>query len=250
MKLVTIPISHYCERARWALDRAGLAFVEEQHLQMLHWPWALARGGTKTVPVLITEDRVLDDSKEIVAFADAHTAPDARLYPQSAAARREIEQLERDFSDPFGVESRRVMYFHFFRWGRPALEFNGGRAPRWEKWLLQAMFPIARRFMRGYLDVSQRTMESARDLVDRTFDDVAARLAKGNGYLVGDHFSAADLTFACMAAAVTAPAEYGFPLPKLDEVPAVVAEVLGSYRKHPAGEFALRMFREHRRPPQ
>jgi len=25
LRLVTIPISHYCEKARWALERAGLA---------------------------------------------------------------------------------------------------------------------------------------------------------------------------------------------------------------------------------
>ena len=36
VRLITIPISHYCERARWALQRAGVDFIEEQHLQMLH----------------------------------------------------------------------------------------------------------------------------------------------------------------------------------------------------------------------
>ncbi len=32
-RLLTIPISHYCEKARWALDRAGLDYVEERHVQ-------------------------------------------------------------------------------------------------------------------------------------------------------------------------------------------------------------------------
>ena len=30
--LITIPISHYCEKARWALDRAGVAYRERAHL--------------------------------------------------------------------------------------------------------------------------------------------------------------------------------------------------------------------------
>ena len=33
LRLITIPISHYCEKARWALDRAALAFREERHVQ-------------------------------------------------------------------------------------------------------------------------------------------------------------------------------------------------------------------------
>ena len=31
-ELVTIPISHYCEKARWALERAGVPYVERPHL--------------------------------------------------------------------------------------------------------------------------------------------------------------------------------------------------------------------------
>ena len=34
--LVTIPISHFCEKARWALDRAGVAYEEQRHLPALH----------------------------------------------------------------------------------------------------------------------------------------------------------------------------------------------------------------------
>ena len=32
-RLLTIPISHFCEKARWALERAGLAYREERHVQ-------------------------------------------------------------------------------------------------------------------------------------------------------------------------------------------------------------------------
>ena len=29
--LITIPLSHYCEKARWALDRVALSYREEPH---------------------------------------------------------------------------------------------------------------------------------------------------------------------------------------------------------------------------
>src|SRR4051812_44721934 len=57
--LITIPISHYCEKARWALDRAGLDYVERPHLQVFHWAAVRRAGGGKTAPVLVRGDRVL-----------------------------------------------------------------------------------------------------------------------------------------------------------------------------------------------
>jgi glutathione S-transferase len=58
LRLVTIPISHYCEKARWALERAGLAYREEPHVQRIHRLAARRAGGGATVPVLVTPDGV------------------------------------------------------------------------------------------------------------------------------------------------------------------------------------------------
>ena len=57
--LVTISISHYCEKARWALDRAGLAYEERRHLPALHRVAVKRAGGNLTAPVLVCEDGVL-----------------------------------------------------------------------------------------------------------------------------------------------------------------------------------------------
>ncbi|MEA2123856.1 MAG: glutathione S-transferase, partial [Solirubrobacteraceae bacterium] len=64
---------------------------------------------------------------------------------------------------------------------------------------------------------------------------------------VGDRFTAADLTFAALAAPIVLPPEYGVPLPRLDELPAPMAAVVRELREHPAGKFALEMFRTERR---
>ena len=34
--LLTFPSSHYCEKARWALDYAGANYVEEPHFPAFH----------------------------------------------------------------------------------------------------------------------------------------------------------------------------------------------------------------------
>src|SRR5689334_24896004 len=71
-RLVTIPISHFCEKARWALDRAGVQYAEERHLQLLHVVFSRRAGGHGTVPVLVTEDgAVMADSSDILRWCDA-----------------------------------------------------------------------------------------------------------------------------------------------------------------------------------
>ena len=79
--LITIPISHFCEKARWALDRAGISYTERAHLQLLHRFAARRAGGGNTVPVFVCTDGVLGESAEIVDYADAHGPPERRLYP-------------------------------------------------------------------------------------------------------------------------------------------------------------------------
>jgi hypothetical protein len=74
MRLITIRFSHYNERARWALDRLGVAYEEEPYMPLFH-VLAVARatrgrGGSAdhhstrySTPVLITDSgRVLTAS--------------------------------------------------------------------------------------------------------------------------------------------------------------------------------------------
>jgi glutathione S-transferase len=203
------------------------------------------------VPVLVTgEGKTLSDSADIVRFADERASAGRRLYPAEVEARDQVLALEKEYAGALGVEARRIMYHHFFSWGRPALGFTGGRAPFWERWALYAAFPLARRHALTHLNVSPETVRDATSLVQRTFDEVADQLSDGRRYLIGDQFTAADLTFACMAAAVTAPEDYGVPLPAIEEVPTETGELLRHFRQHPAGQFALRMFTDHRRAKQ
>src|SRR3954447_2721065 len=93
--LITIPISHYCEKARWALDRARLPYRERAHLQVIHWAAVKRAGGKMTVPVLVCEEGVLPESADIVDYADAHARDGRRLYPEDPELAAEIRLLER-----------------------------------------------------------------------------------------------------------------------------------------------------------
>src|SRR5712691_5177868 len=108
--LITIPISHYCEKARWALDRAGVSYRERAHLQLIHWLAVRRAGGGTTVPVLVCGDRVLADSADIVDEADTRAPPERRLYPADPNAAAEVRALERGFDADLGPHGRAWMY--------------------------------------------------------------------------------------------------------------------------------------------
>ncbi|MFN3200414.1 MAG: glutathione S-transferase family protein [Bradymonadia bacterium] len=129
MKLITIPISHYCERIRWTFEYIGLPYEEVQHLQAFHYRHVKPYGG-RTVPVLVHDDgQALIDSSPIMQWADEQAPEDRKLYPADTEARAAMQAREQQLCDVFGVETRRVMYHHFFKWGRRALGFNAGQAP-------------------------------------------------------------------------------------------------------------------------
>ena len=240
-RLITIPISHYCEKARWALDRAGIAYREERHVQVVHRVASRRAGGGGTVPVLVAADGVFTQSADILAYADRHGA---RLYPD--APRDEVMALERDFDTDLGPEGRRWMYFHVLPHKELGVAYNCTGVPAWERRAFPLLFGVVSGYIRHLFAIGPETGAQAGEAVQRSFDAVAARLDDGRAYLCGDSFTAADLAFAALAAPVLVPREYGVPLPAVGELPPDMAAAVRAFRAHPAGRFACRLFAEER----
>jgi glutathione S-transferase len=246
-ELVTIPISHYCEKARWALDRAGVPYRERAHLQGFHMLVARRAGGGSTVPVLVCGGEVLADSAEIVAFADARGRPQRPLYPDDPGLAAEARALERDFDARLGPHGRRWMYHEMRGQRELVVAYACTGVPAWERRLLPLAYPALTRLVDRHLDITPAKAAESLATVRTVFDAVAARLGDGRPFLIGERFSAADLTFAALSAAVLVPPEYGVPLPQPGELPAGMAAVVRELRAHPAGAHALAMFRDERR---
>jgi glutathione S-transferase len=248
-RLITIPISHYCEKARWALERAGLPYVEERHVQGIHQIVARRAGGGKTLPVLVAPEGVFAESEEILAYADESLPEELRLFPAEPALRAEVESLSRWLDDGLGPDGRRAMYTYMLEQRRLMLRFNNQGVPRWESGVMTAFWPVMVRFAKRELQIDPSGPQQDEARTWQAFDTVAERLADGRRYLCGDRFTAADLTFAALSASVTVPPEYGVTLPQPEILPEPVASAVRAFRAHPAGAFALRIFREERGRP-
>jgi glutathione S-transferase len=126
----------------------------------------------------------------------------------------------------------------------------GHGTPSWELLLIRFAFPALRAAMRRGMRIHAAGEARSRAKVEEVFDAVNARLSDGRRYLVGDQLTAADLTFAALAVPIARPPEFPIPIPTVDRFPEVARAFVEQLAASPAGLYAARMYREHRRPTE
>lgn len=244
LELLTIGPSHFCEKARWALDRAGLPFRERPHPPLLHSLPALRASGQDDLPILVAGGEVVHDSTRILEWVDRQAG--LGLYPEGL--RDEVLALEEGFDEDLGPHLRRWAYAHVLADPGLTTRVLTAGVPGWERRLFRLARPAIVWAMRKGMNITPAGAERSRARVEATFAAVDARLADGRRFLVGDRFTAADLTFAALAAPACAVEGYGPPwLPPLSELPPALLALTAPLRDRPAGAFVARLYREERR---
>ncbi len=243
-KLITIGPSHYCEKVKWAFKLAGIDYVEDAHAPIFHLPYVKLAGGTRTVPVLKTPTEVIGDSTEILAWIQAK--PDARWIPYPDKNSAKIRELEDEFDEIVGPHVRRVAYWHLLPNKALALRAIGGDSPNWETKTIDMLYDQCVKFMFKSMNIHADSVIRSNAKIMEVFDRVGQRLRDGRTFLMNDSLTAADITFASLAAPMLLPEKYGWTLPSIDEVPAGFRAEVDRYRATAAGEFALRIYATHR----
>jgi glutathione S-transferase len=241
--LITIPLSHYCEKARWALDRTALPYLEAAHAPLFHF-LATKRHAGGSVPVLVHGANSFIDSTEILMHADALCG--GGLYPRDPALRREVVALEELFDTKLGPHVRRWAYAHLLPQPRLLRSIWSSGVPRFEANVLAIVAPLVRRLVRSAYGVTPQGGQRSLERIHEVFREVEQILSHAKRFLVGDRFSAADLTFAALAAPLLLPSECRAAHPALEVVPAAMREEILRLRATEAGKFALRLFSEER----
>lgn len=246
MRLITIPMSHYCEKARWGLERLGISFHEERHLQVFHYWQTFRHSRGLHVPVLIDNGQAIADSTRILKHLDRYAAPELRLYPENDGLRQQAEKLEDLFDQTLGVESRRWIYYHYLPHARAALRIAAQGVPAAERFLGPLCYPFMKSFIRRRLRVYEHEVTAGLARTREIMRQVDELLSDRREYLVGNRFSAADLSLACMMAPFLLPAQYGVRLPAIEEAPLTMRATVHEFRKTVTGQFALRLFETKR----
>ena len=206
-----LEISHYNEKARWALDYKGVEHVRRAVTPALQQFRARRLRAGRTVPILEMNGRAIGDSTRIIEELERRW-PEPPLYPAEPEERRRALDLEDFFDEQCGHDARRVLFSDNLAEPEKFLVMLYGRDYR-RLGLLKAVSPVFCRLVKRRFDIRPEPVEESREKVCAAFDKVEAGVGP-SGYLVGDSFTVADLTAASILAVIVMPPE--FPYIKLD----------------------------------
>src|SRR5687767_15898141 len=104
-----IKVSHYNEKARWALDYKRVAHVRRAVTPGLQELTARRLRAGRTVPILEMNGRAIGDSTTIIEEIERRW-PEPPLYPTDPAERSRALELEDYFDERCGPDARRVLF--------------------------------------------------------------------------------------------------------------------------------------------
>jgi glutathione S-transferase len=238
-----IPLSHYNEKVRWALDYKCIA-----HRRRVLGPDYLFRAwratGQGKLPILWLDGHAISDSTRIIAALERRF-PAPALYPQDAIARQRALALEDDLDETLGPSVRAAIMSPLFRQDpdialRVLTTGMPDEAKRRLHPLLLLIFPAYYRFRHK---ISDANLEKDRASVAAALDRIEQQ-RQGREYLVGHTFTIADLTAASLLAPVLQPPEIQYPLRV--QLPSYLQQYRATVLKHPAAQWAASIYRFHR----
>ena len=244
ISLYQFEFSHFCEKARWALDYKGLPHVRKNLLPGLHKRVARKLAPISSLPILVDQGTVVQDSTSIINFLDTKY-PDRSLTPRDAQEAKEALAWEEYLDEEIGVQVRRWFYFHALPDRDCALGFLLEGAPWYGRPMFALIYPKVRTAMTSLMDIHA---ESARQSEARLVAalDLLDSVVKERRFLVGDHFSRADLTACALlrrhCAAGRASAETAAA------APAAVLALRDAHKARPFVSWVRETYRSHRQP--
>jgi glutathione S-transferase len=207
-----LKVSHYNEKARWALDYKGIPHVRRAAVPGSHAKVARRLSGGTTFPVLVLDGKAIGDSTRIIETLEERH-PNPPLYPADPADRRRALYLEDFFDEELGPHTRLLWMVHALP--SPSVTL-GGFFPDLvgaRKLAARAMFPLIRRRFVSVMGIDDASESLAWQKLRAAGDTFRAELGP-SGYLVGDSFTVADLTAAALVAPLVAPEQFPYPQPQ------------------------------------
>jgi cytochrome P450/glutathione S-transferase len=251
--MLTIPVSPFCEVAKWVLDRLGIPYVEECHAPVFYTFHAFARRAKNVWPLLLTGDAKLAGARAVLDYYEPRCPREKRLVPEDPRERAEARKLFDLLYEEFGPSVRAWAYAYMLPWDddlwflrETDIRCWTYRVSRFEHAALPILYRLMLPLVKKNLQITKTSVAEERPLIDAFFQRIDAQLQDGRPYLLGDRFTIVDLAFAALAAPAVLPDRYDGPLPTFAELPDEMREAVEGYRRRPSGQFALRIYERER----
>jgi glutathione S-transferase len=238
-----LEISHYNEKARWALDYKGVAHVRRAVTPALQELTARRLRAGRTVPILETNGRAIGDSTKIIEELERRW-PEPPLYPADPEERRRALDLEDYFDEQCGPHLRRVLFSDNLAEPEKFLTMLYG-AGHPAMGLLKPVSPLFSQLVKRRFRIRPETVEKSREKVRAAFEKIEAE-AGPSGYLVGESFTVADLTAASILAIIVVPPELPYVKLDPDERSARSRQFRDSLKDRPGFRWVEEMYARHR----
>lgn len=242
MKLLEFPHSHFCEKARWALDYKKVSYQAQAVMPGLHLKTIRKYAPGTSVPVLLNGEKVVQGSSEIIDYLEKKYR-DRPLTPTDPAAYQECLEIERTMDKRLGENIRQILYFGLLAYPDFIRHCFTHPMVWWKQLLFRPIFPILRKKIYQVYVESPESVERARNKFDAAMDDIEEKL-KNEQYLVGNQFTRADLSVASMLSLLVMPPEHPFPWQEIPD--SETKTFLHGYRDHPVAIWVGKMYRDHR----
>ena len=242
LRLTTFVISHFSEKARWALDYEGIAYEERSLLPGPHLLVTRRLAQASTVPILEDGSRVIQGSSEILDYMGASLGA-TRLLPLYALA--ESRELEALADHALGLGVQRISYDVLLQQRSTMIDLWAQRGPAWAKpfyaLTLPALVPAVRHLYGVRPDAVARAKQRFREAIG-TFDQALS----GRRYFGEGAPNRLDITVAALLGPFCRPPEHRVNWPLIPALSAFTAEFEGSRTFQHARE----MYRMHRSAPK
>ena len=209
--LYQFPISHFCEKVRFALDYKGIDHQIKNLLPGLHTRTTLKKASNSSVPVLEHDGRSIQGSEQIITYLDENF-PTNPLTPANNVLAQQALDWERYLDEEIGVHLRRYIYHTLLDHPKIVIDFFATGGPFWAKPFLKVSFPKLQQIMRKLMKINPATAAQSKQSVLVALEKLNDAI-DGKDYLVGDTFTRADLTAVCLLAPLSMPAQYGLDWP-------------------------------------
>ena len=239
--LYQFPISHYCEKVRWALAHKKLEY--QQHNLVPGSNVGFSRKHdlpASTVPILRDAQVYIQGSSEILDYLDAKYKQ-SPLTPANQSLKEQAVRWERYVDEEVGVHLRRYFYSGVLQYPKVAIPLLAAGLPWYSSMYLRLIFPAMRKAMIRMMKITDGSAACSLEKVNQAVNLLAEAYA-GSDYLVGDEFTRADLAAASLLAPVCRPAQYGVNWP--ETLPQELQLTFDDINKRLA--WVLRMYRDHR----
>lgn len=242
--LYVFNISHYCEKARWALDYFGLDYQARHVMPGVHRLIAKRLGAKHgSVPFLQTDGGVVAGSAAIIDWCEAHNA--GKRPSLSGVDPVAVRATEKRLDSTVGVHVRRF-YYSDALFSNPAAVrpiFSDG-LPVWQRAAVTLGWPGMVPLMIKGMDLGTAQGLQSRAVLEAELDWLDSLLADGRPYLHGGQWSRADLTAAALWGPLAAPKEH----PTTDKAffPSGVLKAIQAWENRPAMQYVRRMYATHR----